>query len=497
MMRLRVVDAVVAAALTVAAFVGGFGFYPWYDDWMYMSAAGSALAHGAPGEFLWAAFPPHWSPISFAFELLNLRLVAWDNDVFVRVVVAVLVLGGLLVFAWLARSIGLGGPAVAAGMGTLALHHANAAAFYAFDCYDQIAVDLLTWTSLVLVVRAIAAPRRRATRLLAAAAVLYAPALLIKEQALALCASVVMIAVWVWMRPRLRVSRWRIVALALSLIVMSGAFAVARWRAGLLFEAAGPYRLCLACVPGNVGLLVTSLIIPVRTLEVFLALQGRVWPPGLHVVMSALASAGVLLFVAGGLVRYSRDHGPGRPALAGGLLLSSLFPVMLLPSVTELYAHTALFWFGLMVAMAADGWLAGGAARRLLRGVVGGALIVYVVTLGSGLRANREDMRATGERSRVWSNRMHAALATVPPRDTVLIRGLLMVKAPGDYGLYRVTSPGYLLAGKTGVSWRVPGVALCVPGEACERDAVWIADVDLEHERVLVRRRDGRRDDHR
>jgi len=493
MIRLRVVDAVVAAALTMAAFVGSFGLYPWYDDWMYMSAAGNALAHGAPGEFLWAAFPPHWSPISFAFELLNLRLVSWDNDVFVRVVVAVLVFGGLLVFAWLARSIGLGGPAVAAGMATLALHHANAAAFYAFDCYDQIAADLLTWTSLVLVWRAIAAPRRRAPGLLAAAAVLYAPALLIKEQALALCASVVVIAVWVFMRPRLRVSRWRIGALALALVVMSGAFAVARWRAGLLFEASGPYRLCLTCVPGNVGLLVTSLVVPVRTLEVFLALQGRAWPPDLHVVMAGVASAGVLLFVAGGLVRHSRVHGAGRAVLAGALLLSSLFPVVLLPGVTELYAHTALFWFGLMVAMAADGWLASGETRRLWRGAVGGALIVYVVTLGSGLRANRGDMRASGERSRVWSDRMHAALEAVPLHDTVLVRGLLMVKAPGDYGLYRVTSPGYLLAGKAGVSWRVPGIALCVPGEACAEDAAWIADVDEEHERVVVRRVNGRR----
>ena len=70
-----------AAALVVAAFARGFGMYPFYDDWMYLSVAGEALAHHAPGEFIWSAlFPPHWSPLSFAFWIFNLRFVGWEND---------------------------------------------------------------------------------------------------------------------------------------------------------------------------------------------------------------------------------------------------------------------------------------------------------------------------------------------------------------------------------------------------------------------------------
>jgi hypothetical protein len=67
----RRTDVVVAIAVVAAAFAGGFGLYPFYDDWMYLSAAGDALASGRGAEFVWQPFFPHWSPISFSFELLS------------------------------------------------------------------------------------------------------------------------------------------------------------------------------------------------------------------------------------------------------------------------------------------------------------------------------------------------------------------------------------------------------------------------------------------
>lgn len=59
MKQIRAIDALLAAAVTAIVFARGFGLYPWYDDWLYMSAAGDAIARQAPGEFIWSVFTPH------------------------------------------------------------------------------------------------------------------------------------------------------------------------------------------------------------------------------------------------------------------------------------------------------------------------------------------------------------------------------------------------------------------------------------------------------
>ena len=161
--------------------------------------------------------------------------------------------------------------------------------------------------------------------------------------------------------------------------------------------------------------------------------------------------------------------------------------------VTELYVHTALFWFALVVAMSAEGWFRASTGQGSARLLVGSALVLYVMTITAGLRANLADMRASGERSRLWRTRIQAALATVPRGSVVVLRGLFLVKAPGDYGLYRVSAPGYLLAGKTGLLWDAPPHGtVCLSGEACERGADFIADIAEESGRVGMRRPAGR-----
>lgn len=478
---MRATDALLAVALTAMVFVRGFGLYPWYDDWLYMYAAGDALARHAPGEFIWSAFTPHWSPLAAAFEILNLRLVGWESDVFVRLTIALLVFVGLIVFAAFARHRGLSGVSIAGGLGTLAFHHINAAAFYSLDCYDQIAADLLAWTSLTLLVRAAGEPSERALRQCALAIALYVPALLFKEQALTVVAGAAVVAIWASRERRAAtVTRrvWNVWVVAVGIAVL---FAFARWRAGLWFQPDGPYRLCLTCIPGNVGLLAGSLILPIRTLDVFLALNR--WPAALGILLpAALATTCVLWFLVAGLVRNRVARSSRLIHLYLGLLTASFFPVVLLAASVELHAHSALFWFALIVSTALDGWRerlshARQSARYATATLVGG----YLTALFVGLQLNLDEMRASGERSRDWRQRIHAAAAaaSAPRGSRIMLRGLLVVKSPADYGLYRVTLPGYLLAGTAGVAWAAPGgLVFCDEFTPCEGTVDVVMAVD-------------------
>jgi hypothetical protein len=490
-MSTRAIDATLAALLTMAAFARGFGMYPWYDDWMYMSAAGSALARGAPGDFIWGTFFPHWSPISFAFEILTLRVAGWESDTFVRVVVAMMVFAGLMLFATFARRQGLSRVAVFTGMATLAWHHSNAAAYYAFDCYDQIGADLLTWTILVLVVTRLrdAGPEGMSWRTVALVAALYVPALLIKEQALAAGAGIGVICLWAGARrPRAAASVRRLWAPALVCAAISVGFALLRWRAGLSAWMPGSYGVCMSCAPGNLGLILSSVVVPVRTLDLFLAL--RSWPPPLAVAGPTFAATVIVLalLVIGLAQRWRAGDGP-TITVAALLLVASAFPAALLGSVTELYAHTALFWFALLVAFAAEGWrMHLRHAAPAARATVLGAGLAYLLSLGIGLQSNLGEMRATGERARAWRARFHAAMAGAPAGGVVLVPDLMVVKGVEDYGLYRVTTPGYLLAGSHGIEWQAPnGVEICRQREDCPRapDAVIRIEDD---DRVAVTR---------
>jgi hypothetical protein len=462
--------------------------YPFYDDWMFFSAAGAALDHHAPGEFIWSAFPPHWSPLPFAFWFFNLRYVGWENDALIRGANAVMAWLGLVGFAAFARRLGASRPAVVAGMATLGWHHINAAPYYAWDCFNQLAADLLSWTIVALLVTTLNRSRDDAIRRMGLALALVAPALLTKEEALAAVAGIVLLAIWssavLHEKPPMPRVRWGVAVAALA---MAGGFAALRWRAGLWFDPSGPYRFCPTCAPGNAGLLLASVIVPTRTLDVFLAM--RSWPPDLSVVVpAALAALAVVAAVVLGLRSLPRED--WRAAmLYATLVLASGFPILLQENVTELHAHTALFWWALLVTLAVDGWrrrvpATQGAARAAL---AGGA-VVYAMALGIGLQNNLAEMRATGERSRAWRTRLQASLHSAAVGSRVLVRGVPLVKGPTDYGLYRVSTPGYLLAGTLGLTWRSSlDLEYCGEADTCEPPD-YVLEIDV-HERVRVSRR--------
>lgn len=460
-------DLFVAAILTVVVFAPAFGLYRWYDDWMYVSAAGEALDRGHPAAFIWGAFRPHWSPISFAFELLNLWLMGWESDTLIRVVIALLALGGAVAFARLARRLGLGSLGVRGGIAVLLLHHINAAPFYSFDCYDQVAADLLTW--IILGRLWTVAERQEPTsiaRELARMLALLVPALLIKEQALAAVAGLAVLAGWfTWIEPGpvpLRRLLWR--ACGAGTVAAAG-FAMTRAEAGLWFDVVGPYEFCLRCVPGNFGLLVGSLVVPGRTLELFQALTTTILPAGAVMGAALILAGGVALATLAALaIRGTTGGGWDRRGLLALLLLaSSTCPTVVLSSARELYAHTGLFWMALAASVAIDKCVrAISRPVRRLRWSAAAMVGLYLLALGVGLGMNLDELRRTGERSRGWRERFVEAVAGLPAGSGVVVRGLTIEKAPQDYGLYRATRPGYLLAGVVGLAWRLPGTLLVI-----------------------------------
>jgi hypothetical protein len=175
--------------------------------------------------------------------------------------------------------------------------------------------------------------------------------------------------------------------------------------------------------------------------------------------------------------------------LCAALALASGFPILLQENVTELHAHTALFWWAWLVTMAVDGWRRRmPATRGAARAALAGGVVVYATALGIGLQSNLAEMRATGERSRAWRTRLQASLHGVAAGSRVLVRGVPLVKGPTDYGLYRVSTPGYLLAGTVGLAWRSPlDLELCGEADTCEPPD-YVLEIDA-HEHVRVSRR--------
>ena len=141
-------------------------------------------------------------------------------------------------------------------------------------------------------------------------------------------------------------------------------------------------------------------------------------------------------------IAWSRHH--RRATLIFGLAVVTLFPTALLARVGELHAHTVVFWFAALVAIAVDGWMTRVPTDRTR--LVAGLAVVYVAALAIALRIDLGEMRATGERSASLLSAFRTAARDLPSGSVVRVRGLENVKAPGDYSLYRLTTPGMLLS---------------------------------------------------
>jgi hypothetical protein len=436
------------ALLAVVSFWGSVGLQPFYDDWAFPSQAALALRDGTSLTYLTSAIGRHWSPLWNLIALANLSLAGWYSDLLIRAITLAACGGALAWFVVVARRLHLSPLAVGFGMAVLALHHTRAVAIYSFDTYSQVLVDLASWIAAGLAFAALSdagSPQggRYGTdlrdRRWALAVLIPLVALLLKEQAVAGAIAVLFLLAVAWVRPRPgrppgAADRRAAAVLAALLVAGVLAFALVRREAGVTFAGTEVYRLCVSCIPRNMSTIGGALVLPVRTLEVVDAWNNGEWST------LALAAAGAGLVVVFLAAAFRRREA----VLVAALLMLSTFPVAILGHVGELYAHTSVFWFAILMAVAADQWrtvLPAPPGQVALRVTLSLAMGAYLLSLGLGLRANLGEMRATGELAALWRGRYDEAVAALPAGSVVLIRGELPVKNRGDYSLYRLTSP--------------------------------------------------------
>lgn len=462
--------AAIAGVIVALAFWRAFGLWRFYDDWVFVGEAHHALATRAIASFIWLPLGQHWSPLWHAFEMLNLWSAGWSSDWLIRGTIALMVLAGLVLLGRLASRLGASPLATSVAMCILGFHHLNAVAYYSFDTYSQVGADLCSWVVVSLFLTFGLSRRPLSARSLVTAVVLYAPSLLIKEQALSALAGAILVVLWfTWIEP-LEPRRLRMLWTALSVMFgWSIAFTLLRRTVGVPISATGAFQLCPACVPGNIGLMLGGLLLPFRTMTAYLALINPTAQIG-WVLIAAVGVSTVLAAAIFGLSSWWRtNHDRQRLVLLVALVVASLFPTALLTHVGELYAHTALFWFSMVMALVVDGWRARVAAAppsvRRLPTLAAVVTVAYVAMLFAGLRGNLGEMRATGERVRSLQIAFNRAVGAVSAGTVVVVRGLEEAKGSLDYSLYRLTTSGMLL-GDSGALRFTADPALTIVDEA-------------------------------
>jgi len=434
----------VIAILLYVAFANSFGLYRFFDDWSFPTDAASALASGRTWSFIRGANGRHWAPLWNALVIANVSLVGWESDLAIRTFTVALQCAALLWFVALARALKASRGATLVGLGVLGLHHVSAVTLYSFDTYSQFGADLVTWVVGGLALVALSGEQGRGRRYLSLAIGVLPVGLLMKEQALSGAAVLLLALVCRAVTGPATERRWHLGA---ALLVTGGvaAFAAARWSAGSGFEPDGAFRLCVTCAPVNMAFLFGPVVLPVRSLVVMDAWRAVPARIGALLLVALCASLLVIALVAGLRRRLRAGGGTATILTTVAFFLLSGVPVVFLGRVGLLYAHTAVFWWALLVAHATDGWLAPTRHRRRAVAVVGVVASAYLVMLGVSLRSNLESMRRTSDRAVWWLNAYASEARRVPPGSALLVHIEQRERNAGDYSLLRLTTPEYLV----------------------------------------------------
>ena len=432
----------------LVAYIGGFGLHRFADDWSYVYRASKAVNGNMIGFIFGPWYQLHWSPLHHATEALNFNLAGWKSDWFIRsFTVFMHVLS--LVAAWLAiRRMRFGVFGAVATIGVMGFHHTQAMAIYAFDTYSQCAADTIGWLGALAFWRSLYERQPWRSKSYWCALVLLLIALLFKEVALAAAGVYVIFAI-VHFAQAGEYRRWlqSVLQTCLPVIGITVGFALIRALFSLFLPKFGPAMFSPSSAPANMAQLGLALISPLRTLEWFDTLKAQPIQITRLVLAAFLSILLLSVLLAGAIVRMRRCPEYTRTFwMLAGAMIVSWYPFSIMAHVSELYVHTSLFWFALLVGYAADGW-----AMWLQRGrpmlvvALTLSIVAYCVCLGYGLRLNLRDMRATGERAAIWMERFDDALSAVPSESRVLIYNHNPASGDRDYSAYRDTTVQSLL----------------------------------------------------
>lgn len=433
--------------LTAVAFIGAFGLYRFHDDWTFAYKAQAALAKGRPLDFILYPLEQHWSPLWHLTETINARLAGWESDAFIRGFVLATFLGSLALLMKFTRWLGLTTVGTCAALVTFGVHPISAVARYSFDCYSQCAADLLAWAAAALLVMKILPGDGSEVRKksLPWFFVLLAVGLLFKEQALTgFAVSAWFLAVAFYRSGSGKVRRASILILA-GLFLLAGAFTLTRFLAGVSTQMSGPFHISPLHAPANTVILIGGQVSPVPLLYWFDALRAQPREVGLLALYAVLSLSTLAYLLTGLFFRWKYlPEKRFQLALVVGALIFSGFPAALLAHVGELYAHSGLFWFAGIMALATEGWrirVQGKIGHRL----IGAAVIALGIVMAIGLRGLMGEMRLTGERAKQWLTRINDNLAPLPAGSFVVVDADEPAKPPTDHNVIRLTRPQYLI----------------------------------------------------
>ncbi|MBL8186439.1 MAG: hypothetical protein JNK38_00440 [Acidobacteria bacterium] len=433
--------------LAAVVFAGAFGLYRFHDDWTFAYKAQEALSKGRPLDFILRPLEQHWSPLWHLTEIVNARVAGWESDTFLRGFILVTFLGSLMLLVVLGRWLGLTTFSICTGLVVFGVHPIAAVPRYSFDCYSQCAADLLVWGAAVVLLKILPGidgkllPKSQLFGFFG----LLAVGLLFKEQALSGFAVSAWVLAVFFHRFRLSKARRDALLILVGLILLAGAFTFVRARTGVMTATSGPFQISILNAPVNKVILLGGLISPIPLLKWFDALRAEPRQVGLLAIY-AVTMLSALGYLVGGLFFRWKLVSEQRFQLwlVAGALIFSGFPTALLAHVGELYAHTGLFWFAALAALATEGWRIR-FQNRLGQQFVWATVLVWGMIMAIGLRGLLAEMRATGERSRQWVTRSNKLLASLPTGSFVVVDALQPAKLPTDHSLLRLSRPQYLI----------------------------------------------------
>jgi hypothetical protein len=433
--------------LAFVAFYRSFGLYRFHDGWTFVYRAHAALANAHALQFMLRPFDQHWSPLWHLTEMVNCALAGWESDTFIRLLTLLTYIGSLSVFVLISRRFEVSNAAVLAGLVIVGLHPTSAVTLYSFACYSQCVADLLSWGAALLFIYGlpIDSPGELRPGPIWGGVAILAVALLFKEQALAGLAVNSWLLALAFLKNGGRKERAAILTAFAALVAVGTVFAAIRAGAGTPMQFSGAFHVSPAHIPGSASMLFGALLSPVPLLFWRDALHSSGPVRTVHILLYGALCVGVCTYLAAGIIRSWKagDRPRLHVTLVSGALVLSWFPAAMLAHVGELYVHSGLMWFALMVALVTDMFLKG--PSRLLRRSLMGLFLIWAVVSATNLRSLLGEVRATGERSRTWLERIGTELAHLPNGSLVVIDADGDAKPAFDYGLYRLSRPQYLV----------------------------------------------------
>jgi hypothetical protein len=350
-------DFAIALAAAVAVSLALWRNLPVADDWGLLIELQDMQSTGEFFRQAWLPQQVHWSP--FWFLLSHPLLAVPDYGRLPLTIFRVIGLTALFSAAlFIVRRSGGGAAAAIITTLLLAFHQGGVGAFMQWKCIGAMGTNAAGGWAAAVMLAGEGSARRRG--LLAAA--LLALALLFKETALCYAAFAALLLLLE--RRRAAATTLPSLAVAASFVALRALVGTPMTLHGMAVNGADRYSWAPLQMPKNVASLLLATATPVSTLHWFDAMfMAR------SIALLALFFA-VTLLVNLPIV-FARDRRLIAPLLG---LAAAPFPVLVMAHVSENYLTPAIFWYAIVVALAA-----GGMRMRGARALIALAIVLHLI----------------------------------------------------------------------------------------------------------------------